>query len=537
MLRAIDLYSGIGGWALGLRVAGIEIVRSYEWWPSAVRTESQNLGLEVIQGDIRNLELGDLPENIDVVVGSPPCTQFSYANRGGSGDIADGLLDIAKFLEVVEHLKPKFWAMENVPRVAKILDKELTPDGKLKRFVHLREKMDIRVYDFSSFGLPQRRKRCVAGVFPSDLLDSYKAKTRPTTLGEAISGLENDVVVDVNYGSRVSANQLVDHIKEDFFDFEEVRINEESKNHHPVYNDMSFPDPWNRSVRTVTATCTRVSRESIVIDDVANPGEYRRLTVRERGVLQGFPITYQFYGRSYAEKLKMIGNAIPPVFTYYLANAFQQVPFRKLVPLSTRGYVHPVPAELPKQTTPDTSGHTYPPNRRFWFSIRNLRFKSGMRFDLKNDFNEGGGNASWRVDFHYGPSKDIRVIRLNGGIQRAIHESNWITEALPHLNGVLSKFSENVRAVDICSLQSTWTDKTSEGPHPFHLLDLLGDYASELIDGFDDRFVEDAGDLIMSIASDTHGTQKLVGEGKLRKYSKEVVCGMLLGTAFNKIAA
>jgi hypothetical protein len=37
-MRAIDLYSGIGGWALGLRLAGIEVVASYEWWDKAART-------------------------------------------------------------------------------------------------------------------------------------------------------------------------------------------------------------------------------------------------------------------------------------------------------------------------------------------------------------------------------------------------------------------------------------------------------------------------------------------------------------------
>ena len=61
--------------------------------------------LEIV--DIRKLELKQLPnpEEVDFVVGSPPCTQFSYSNRGGSGDISDGLVDIFKFLEVVEYLK------------------------------------------------------------------------------------------------------------------------------------------------------------------------------------------------------------------------------------------------------------------------------------------------------------------------------------------------------------------------------------------------------------------------------------------------
>ena len=96
-MNAIDLYSGVGGWALGLELAGITVSKSYEWWESAAETERNNLRREVVIGDIRRLKLSAFPRNIDVVVGSPPCRQFSYANRGGSGDIGDGIKDIRKF--------------------------------------------------------------------------------------------------------------------------------------------------------------------------------------------------------------------------------------------------------------------------------------------------------------------------------------------------------------------------------------------------------------------------------------------------------
>ena len=102
-LRAIDLYGGIGGWALGFKIAGIDIVASYEWWDKANATHNMNLGCKTFEQDIRKLELKDLPKNIQFVLGSPPCTQFSFSNRGGKGDLADGLKDIQKFLEVVEH--------------------------------------------------------------------------------------------------------------------------------------------------------------------------------------------------------------------------------------------------------------------------------------------------------------------------------------------------------------------------------------------------------------------------------------------------
>jgi len=143
--RAIDLYSGVGGWSLGLRMANIEIVSSYEWWSVAADTQRLNLGDRVTELDIRKLDLSELPTDIDIVVGSPPCTQFSYANRGGSGDIADGLKDVYKFLEVVEHVSPQYWVMENIPRVAGILERELSNGGQLVRFREIVD--DIKVVD------------------------------------------------------------------------------------------------------------------------------------------------------------------------------------------------------------------------------------------------------------------------------------------------------------------------------------------------------------------------------------------------------
>ena len=101
-LKAIDLYSGIGGWSLGLRLNDIEVLHSYEWWNQAVDTANKNLGKKEEVQNIREMDFSKLKDKkIDIVVGSPPCTQFSYSNRGGSGDISDGIIDLYKFFECV----------------------------------------------------------------------------------------------------------------------------------------------------------------------------------------------------------------------------------------------------------------------------------------------------------------------------------------------------------------------------------------------------------------------------------------------------
>ena len=158
-MKAIDLYSGIGGWAIGLKLAGIDVVNSYEYWEPAVRTHNGNLKGTVSKTDIRELKKSDLPSAIDIVVGSPPCTQFSLSNRGGQGDIADGLKDIHKFFQIIRWLKPKYWAFENVPRVHHVIEEQSKLGGALFEFSDIIEKGFFRIIDFSHFGIPQKRKR------------------------------------------------------------------------------------------------------------------------------------------------------------------------------------------------------------------------------------------------------------------------------------------------------------------------------------------------------------------------------------------
>jgi DNA (cytosine-5)-methyltransferase 1 len=222
-LRAIDLYSGVGGWSLGLRMAGVEVVASYERWSPANVTNFKNNRHQAQTVNIRDLSLDDLPADIDLVLGSPPCTQFSYSNRGGGGDLNDGLQDIIKFLTVVRHVQPKAWAMENVPRVGRIIDQELRPGGRLHEFAELG--ISHRTVDMSEYGVPQRRKRCIAGNIDFELLESYRAGLRKPTLGVVVRALSSSPVIDPVYRIELPTAELHDHDYEEFLNEEEERIN------------------------------------------------------------------------------------------------------------------------------------------------------------------------------------------------------------------------------------------------------------------------------------------------------------------------
>lgn len=521
-MKAIDLYSGIGGWTLGMKLNGIEHVRSYEWNKESNTTHNNNFGTDTEEIDIRALDFKKQlpkPGTVDIVVGSPPCTQFSYANKGGNGNIEDGLIDMHQFLKVVEYLKPKYWAMENVPRVSAILDHILNENEDFKSFKKLVKYN--KVIDSSEYGAPQKRKRMIAGDFPYQLFESYKSKCSLHTLGDVISALQHDPVKDPVYGYKLTKNEVTDHIEESPLMGEELRLNREAKTHHPIYNKMAFPEELDRPSRTITSTCTRVSRESLVIKD---KDKFRRLTVRERGMLMGFPVTYQFYGNTFNAKLKMIGNAIPPVLTYYLFQSMNQVPLDQMVLIhEVTTYKHKAPDQEIPNTPPDTVKFKYRDNRSFRLAIPSFRFGSGVRFELANEFIKDTNTAKWKVNFFYGSSKKIHQVQLNDHIFSVLKKK---------LNGEFKLLKEDIKATEQLAksvsseeLQAIWTHKQKDGTHPYEVVDSL----SEIGKSMNEKLKE--------ISFSKQELEAIIGKGlnaKLYENQSKLIAGILLGTAYNE---
>jgi DNA (cytosine-5)-methyltransferase 1 len=533
-LRAIDLYAGIGGWSLGLRLAGIEVVASYEWWDAAVGTHKDNHGGTVVPANIRLLRLEDFPSDIDLVVGSPPCTEFSYSNRGGGGDLDEGLKDLVKFLEVVEHLKPRYWALENVPRVAQVLIHGLSdPAHPLYRFRRLKPRVEI--VDFSNYGAPQSRRRCIAGDFPFELLVAYRSRLPRRTLGDVVRALGSaGDVVDPIWGCVLPSAQMTEREIEPPLNAEELRMNREAKTYHPVYNNMAFPDELDAPARTVTATCTRVSRESIVIEDGAATGGFRRLSIRERACLQGFPITYQFYAQSFSDKAKMVGNAIPPTFTYLLAQAALGVQPDAFQDFVQGGVALALPERLAPATPPTAEGRTYPVGRSFRAAIPGLRFKSGMRFELAN---AKGSNPAWRVRFFFGTSNDIREIELDEEILRQLQSSTFIQRVQMAIGTMFAQAEQRLGTSSPEALQLAWSHRQG-GVGPFEVADMLGELAATVRG----HLAAASNDLqhavigyVLEAAAEGEVDDNIPGARKLADNALAILSGLLVGAWFNTL--
>lgn len=530
-MRAIDLYSGVGGWSLGLKLAGLSVEASYEYWMPALRSQNLNLNQSHQPTNIRDLLIADIPGDIDVVVGSPPCTTFSYSNRGGSGNTNEGLIDMVKFLEVVEALDPKFWALENVPRVRNFL--EMGFSDRFSPLYRFRDMVPvIEIVDFSDYGIPQSRKRCIAGNYPIDLLRSYSRKLPRRTLGQVKDALcAAPVCVDPIWGFEMNRNDVSEMDFESELDDEEVRMNREAKTHHPVYNGMNFPDRLDQPARTITATCSKVSRESIVIRGVHS---FRRLNLRERASVQGFPINYQFFGTSFSEKAKLIGNAIPPYFTFLLAQAVRGVPAEDLIAEQTNPALFSSATSKPQKTLPNRQAYQFSARRGFRAVLPGFRFKSGMRFDLSNQPDD---RTAWSVGFFYGPSTNIQNVPLNDGLLKLIGNSG-ITKRIEMSLGVnFLRVEHGLENTSPKGLQETWS-KRAAGMSPYDVVDNLGEIAQQVFAILDRASHDEKHAVIgyvLEAATISMTGSEILGAKKLSDNALKVFAGMYVGAWFNTL--
>ena len=91
-LKAIDLFAGAGGFSLGFLLAGIHVVAAVEYHKPATKTYAHNfpehlvyhrdinqLGPEEVERDLKQRDVSK--DDIDLVIGGPPCPGFSNIGR------------------------------------------------------------------------------------------------------------------------------------------------------------------------------------------------------------------------------------------------------------------------------------------------------------------------------------------------------------------------------------------------------------------------------------------------------------------------
>lgn len=79
-MNLISLFSGAGGLDLGFQIAGFRIIIANEIDAKICPTFRANFpDVHLIEGDIRKLSPSDFPDDIDGIIGGPPCQSWSEA--------------------------------------------------------------------------------------------------------------------------------------------------------------------------------------------------------------------------------------------------------------------------------------------------------------------------------------------------------------------------------------------------------------------------------------------------------------------------
>lgn len=159
MAKFIDLFAGLGSFHKALHELGHECVFASEIDPTLQTVYEENWGLSP-DGDIRKIvkdDIDKIPKH-DILCAGFPCQPFSKAgNQLGRKDIERGTL-FDEIIKILEHRRPQYFILENVPFIAKHDDEETWKSMKAE-FERLEYSVDHRNYSPHEVGIPQHRSR------------------------------------------------------------------------------------------------------------------------------------------------------------------------------------------------------------------------------------------------------------------------------------------------------------------------------------------------------------------------------------------
>jgi len=288
--KIVDLFCGCGGMTLGFEKAGYNVVAGFDNWEPAINVYEANFNHPIVK-----LDLSDVDNSVseiskfspDIIVGGPPCQDFSTA---GHQDESRGraILSVC-YSEIVCTIKPRYFVMENVAAIHNTKSFKTA----ITNFKKAGYGLTMKTLDAAYCGVPQIRKRMfVIGElnadddFLNEELDknlSDKPMTIFDYLGNSL-GIEHYFRVPTNYNRRA------------------------------VYS-IYEPSMTIRGVDRPIPSGYKGHRL-----DSAPVNTTRNLTPKERSYIQTFPKEFNFFGGK-SDMNTMIGNAVPVNLAKYVGDA------------------------------------------------------------------------------------------------------------------------------------------------------------------------------------------------------------------------
>lgn len=310
-LRVASLFCGCGGTDIGIlgdfdylgkhyASNNTEIVYANDIEQSACDLFEANFGLRPDNRDIRQVKSDEIPE-FDILTGGFPCQSFSIVaqnpKRLGIKD-EKGML-FFEMCRILRDRQPKCFIAENVKGIMTANKHEAFP-LIIKEFEDSGYDVKYTVINAATFGVPQKRERVIIVGFRKDLHIDFQF---PSVLIEN----EDDYVA--------LANCVDMDVPEKYF-FSDKAVAGMMRNREAMNKGRA--QDVTKPCNTVGAHLAKVSLNStdpvLLVD-----GRYRRFTPREVARIQSFPENYKLI-LSDAAQYRALGNAIPPVMFWYVAN-------------------------------------------------------------------------------------------------------------------------------------------------------------------------------------------------------------------------
>lgn len=301
-MKVLSLYCGAGGIDEGLKQAGIKTTIAIDAWKDACVTIKENHpDCEVINGKV-----SDYIESLnsaDIVVGGPPCPPFSKANINRSMDICE----VNNFWSVVMKTNPKYYLMENVTDIVKVL--------KRRNFL----------LNAADYGVPQTRQRRFYTNLPepkpthsknpsNDLFGNNLKKW--VSVREALN-LKDGYMQDrkITFGSDEYREYSIDKpsntIHTDSRQWYISSYGHKKQNRDCITRSIDEPSDTVVVANGMRITDFEIKSQKKIKHRKEIKGFERKLENKELAILQGFPTTYKFIG-SISSVKRQIGNAVPP---------------------------------------------------------------------------------------------------------------------------------------------------------------------------------------------------------------------------------
>lgn len=369
----VDFFCGAGGMSLGFYQNNFKILLANDIESACTTTYSFNHYEipkdRIITGDIKeiiNNVAAYVNEEVDVIIGGPPCQGFSMANRQRIIDDPRNIL-YKYYVEGVRKLKPKFFVMENVKGMLNVAEQVIEDFHNLE---NVNYNVYYHVFNSKDFSVPQNRERLIyIGIrtdignninkTAKDIIEEIEDEIRNNcyyVLSDAIQGLrevnastiKNSTEIDIEEcGKKIEINRISE-------ENEYIRIVNQGKtnslvfNHKARYNNDRDIEIFGRMIPGDKSDSERIadimpykSRSHVFKDKYyklkpdevcktitahmkfdcnmyIHPNQARGLTPREAARVQSYPDNYFFLG-SYTKTYMQIGNSVPPLMSRGIA--------------------------------------------------------------------------------------------------------------------------------------------------------------------------------------------------------------------------